>query len=315
MSASVRDWTAAISAELKKVVKGQDDVTEHLLVCMLAHGHALLEGVPGLAKTLLVKCLSKAMGAEYRRVQFTPDLMPSDLTGVRVYLAAEGRFELQRGPVFTQFLLADEINRTPPKTQSALLQAMEERTVSIDGTDYALSDQFFVMATQNPIEHEGTYPLPESQLDRFLMKISINYPQPTAELEVLKLHHAGLDPHRLEGIAQIAGTGDLSALAAEIHAVKVEDKVMQYVLEIVGATRRSPQVMLGGSPRASVAILVCAKVMSAMRGRDYCIPDDVKAVAAPVLRHRLLLRPEAELEGLTADRLIDSQLAALPVPR
>jgi MoxR-like ATPase len=313
----VREWGERVRAELAKVVKGQDDVTEQLLCGLLARGHVLLEGVPGLAKTLLAKSLARCIGADYRRVQFTPDLMPSDLTGVRVFRVETSQFELQQGPVFTHFLLADEINRTPPKTQSALLQAMEERTVSIDGTDYPLPAPFFVMATQNPVEHEGTYPLPESQLDRFLMKLSMSYPSPEAELDMLKLHHAGLDPHRVNGalLGTVTSLEEVNQCNGEIGQVKVEDKVMSYILDIAASTRRSPQITLGASPRAAVALLGCAKAAAALRGRDFCTPDDVKSVAMPVLRHRLILRPEAELEGLTADRYLESQLSALPVPR
>lgn len=313
---TVQEWGKALGVELEKIVKGQGPVIEQVSTCLLAGGHVLLEGVPGLAKTLLAKVLARTVDAEYRRVQFTPDLMPSDLTGVQVYRARDERFELQKGPLFTQFLLADEINRSPPKTQSALLQAMEERMVTIDGTDHILPAPFFVIATQNPVEHEGTYPLPESQLDRFLMKVLVGYPPPAAELDMLRLHHQGLDPHRLDGrVARCAGAEDLAEMTREVQAVRVEDKVMHYILEIVGLTRRSSQLLLGASPRAAVSILACAKTTAALRGRDYLLPDDVKDVALPVLRHRLIIRPEAELEGLTADRFLVNQLAALPVPR
>ena len=313
---TVQEWGKALGAELEKVVKGQERAVEQVATCLLAGGHVLLEGVPGLAKTLLAKVLARTVEAQYRRVQFTPDLMPSDLTGVQVYRGREERFELQQGPLFTQFLLADEINRSPPKTQSALLQAMEERTITIDGTDHALPAPFFVIATQNPVEHEGTYPLPESQLDRFLMKVMVDYPSPSAELDMLRLHHEGLDPHHLEGrVARCASTDDLARLAGEIRAVRVEDKVMHYIIELAGHTRRSSQLLLGASPRAAVAILTCAKTTAALRGRDFVVPDDVKDVAVPVLRHRLLIRPEAELEGLSAERFLAHMLATLPVPR
>jgi MoxR-like ATPase len=311
---TVREWTDAVSRALAQTIKGQEAVIEQVLVSLLARGHVLLEGVPGLAKTLVAKELAHATGAEWRRVQFTPDLMPSDLTGVRIW--QDGRFELQRGPVFTAYLLADEINRSPPKTQAALLQAMEERQVTIDGTNHALPPRFFVIATQNPVEQEGTYPLPEAQLDRFLMKVTLTYPTPEAELEVLRLHHAGFDPHLPSRNGSASTTvDDLASTEAEIQAVKVEDRVLAYILEIVHGTRRSPQLLLGASPRAAVAVLVCAKVLAARRGRDFCIPDDVKDVSLPVLRHRLILRPEAELEGLTADRFLQSHLQSLAVPR
>lgn len=310
---TVKEWAEAVSHRLAETIKGQEGGVDHVLVALLARGHALLEGVPGLAKTLLAKELAHATGTEWRRVQFTPDLMPSDLTGVRVY--QDGRFDLQRGPVFTSFMLADEINRSPPKTQAALLQAMEERNVTIDGTDYPLPSRFFVIATQNPIEQEGTYPLPEAQLDRFIMKILLSYPSPQAELDMLRLHHSGFNPHAPNRDGAVVRLEDLTSTEAEIQNVKVEDKVLGYILTIVQATRKSPQLLLGASPRAAVALLTCAKALAAMRGRDYVIPDDVKEVALPVLRHRVILRPEAELEGLAADRYVQNQLQAIEVPR
>lgn len=312
---TVRELGETLAGEVGRLVKGQRTVVEQAIIGLLVRGHVLLEGVPGLGKTLLAKAMARLLHARYSRVQFTPDLMPSDLTGVRVFLAHEGRFEFQEGPIFTNFLLADEINRTPPKTQSALLEAMEERAVTVDGARHVLAEPFFVMATQNPVEHEGTYPLPESQLDRFLMKIVLDYPTADAEREVLRLHHEGLDPHALAGLEPRFDAAALAAAAREIAAVKVEDKVLEYLLELVTSTRRSAQVVLGASPRAGVALLQCSKARAALVGRDYCIPDDVKEMASPVLRHRLLLRPEAELEGLTPDRFLESRMAAVPVPR
>lgn len=316
-SMTVQELGQALSREVGRLLKGQPEVVDQAVIGLLVRGHVLLEGVPGLGKTLLAKALASLVRAEYRRVQFTPDLMPSDLTGVRVYLAHEERFQFQPGPVFTNFLLADEINRTPPKTQAALLEAMEERRVTVDGAMHRLPEPFFVMATQNPIEHEGTYPLPESQIDRFLMKIVLDYPAAEAEREILRLHQQGLDPHDpvASGLQPLCGTEDLETAAREIQSVQVEDQVLDYVVQLVGATRRSPQVMLGASPRAGVALLQCARARAALQGRDYTTPDDVKGMVRPVLRHRILLRPEAELEGLTADRFLEARLASVPVPR
>jgi MoxR-like ATPase len=298
-------------------VKGQDAIVEGLLICLLADGHVLLEGVPGTAKTLMAKALSHTLNLEFRRVQFTPDLMPSDIIGTTVYDMKSAEFFVKKGPAFTAVLLADEINRTPPKTQSALLQAMEERFVSIDGVDHPLPEPFIVIATQNPIEYEGTYPLPEAQLDRFLMKLQVDYPTPEEELGMLMLHRDGLDPHR-EGLAKLQQVADLPLLRAakaEVNRVTVEDGVMHYLVHLIAATRAAHQVVLGGSPRATVSLLRCARALAALEGRTFITPDDVKLIARPVLRHRIILRPEMELEGLTADHLIDSVLTAVPVPR
>ena len=313
----VQELAQTLTREAGRLLRGQPQVVEQAVLGLLVRGHVLLEGVPGLGKTLLAKALSSLVRARFQRVQFTPDLMPSDLTGVRVFLASSASFEFQPGPVFTNFLLADEINRTPPKTQAALLEAMEERSVTVDGVLHRLPEPFFVLATQNPIEHEGTYPLPESQVDRFLMKIVLDYPSPEAEREVLRLHQQGLDPHDPAGSGLVAccGPEDLEAAWREIQAVRAEDALLDYVVHLVAATRRSPQVLLGASPRAGVALLQCARARAASQGRDFATPDDVKGMVHPVLRHRILLRPEAELEGLTPDRFLEGRVASVPVPR
>jgi MoxR-like ATPase len=314
---SIAELSASVRSEIQKVIQGQEQVIDQTLVCFLSGGHALLEGVPGLAKTLLAKCLATAVGGEFKRVQFTPDLMPSDVTGTMVFDLAATTFHLRQGPVFTNLLLADEVNRTPPKTQSALLEAMEEHAVSIDGTTYPLPSPFFVMATQNPIEHEGTYPLPEAQLDRFLMKIELDYPTEEAERAVIRLHDRGLNPHDLAaaGVRQVCGPAELQAARAEFARLTLKDEVLEYILQIARRTRELPQLLVGASPRAAVALMSCAKITAAMRGRDFVTPDDVKEVAYPVLRHRLILQPEAELEHLTPERALDAVLAAVPVPR
>jgi MoxR-like ATPase len=314
---TVAELQEAVTAEARKAVQGQQQVLEQMLVCLLSRGHVLLEGVPGIAKTLLAKTLAAIVGADFKRIQFTPDLMPSDITGTNVFDVNAGRFELRRGPVFTQILLADEINRTPPKTQSALLQAMEERFVTIDGVDHPLSEPFFVVATQNPIEYEGTYPLPEAQLDRFLLKVLVDYPDQAEEEAVLRQAHKGFESHNLAaaGVRTVVTPPALAGCVAAIEQVHVHDAVLNYIVRVVRGSRQAHGVVLGGSPRAELALLRCGKTLAALRGRDYVIPDDVKALALPVLRHRLLLRPEAELEGLTPDRVVENLLAATPVPR
>lgn len=290
---------------------------ELALVAILANGHVLLEGVPGVAKTLLVRCLAKTLDLQYGRIQFTPDLMPSDVIGTNVFDPKEGDFKLRHGPVFVNILLADEINRTPPKTQAALLEAMEERRVTIDGAPYPLPPPFIVFATQNPIDFEGTYPLPEAQQDRFLLKVLIDYPRDTDEINVLRRHHSGFRPQLLEqaGIQPVLNQQALEALQNEVRSVSVEDKIFNYIYEVVKATRSSADILVGGSPRAGIALLNCSKALAAIRGREFVIPDDVKALALPVLRHRVLLRPEAEVEGLSVDRVLQSVIDAQIVPR
>jgi len=306
-----------IRAEIRKAIAGQTAVIEQVLVAVLASGHVLLEGVPGVAKTLLVRALAKALDLPYGRIQFTPDLMPSDVIGTNVFDPKTNDFRLRKGPVFVSVLLADEINRTPPKTQAALLEAMEERRTTIDGEPYLLPPPFLVFATQNPIDFEGTYPLPEAQQDRFLMKVLIDYPESESEMDVLRRHHAGFKPQNLEeaGIKPVIDQKELAQMQTEVQQVTVEDKVFNYIYDTVKATRNSNDLLVGASPRAGIALLNCSKALAALRDRDFVIPDDVKELALPVLRHRVLLRPEAEVEGYNADRVLASILAGQIVPR
>ena len=318
MSRTATDARTAVLGvrdEVAKAVVGQDAVVTGLVVALLVRGHVLLEGVPGVAKTLLVKALATALDLDFKRVQFTPDLMPSDVTG-QVILEG-GTFRFRPGPVFTNLLLADEVNRTPPKTQAALLEAMEERQVTVEGQARPLPQPFVVVATQNPVEYEGTYPLPEAQLDRFMLKLSVPYPTAEQEQAVLARHHRGMDPHDLEalGLQAVAGPAELAAARAEVAAVEVQDQVQAYIVALVRATRDSPSFTLGASPRGATMLLWAAKAWAWLAARPFVTPDEVKAVAKPALRHRVALRPEVELEGGTADGVLDGVLASVPVPR
>ena len=317
MLENVSSTVEHIRTELRKVVVGQDAVVEQIVVVLLAEGHALVEGVPGTAKTLIVKTLARIIGAEFGRIQFTPDLMPSDITGTNVFNVATSAFALRRGAIFTDILLADEVNRTPPKTQAALLEAMEERQVTIDGELHPLSPLFTVLATQNPIEYEGTYPLPEAQLDRFLLKINIGYPTVDEEQQIVRKWDDGFNSRRLEQInVRPLPEGDAIARCRhEVRAARTEPGVQRYVVEIVGRTRAHPAIANGASPRGSIALLMCAKALAAMRGRSFPTPDDVRDIARPVLRHRLNLRAEAELDGATPDIVITEILNTTEVPR
>jgi MoxR-like ATPase len=315
--ASPRDAVVAVRDEVAKVVVGQDAVVSGLLAALLVRGHVLLEGVPGVAKTLLVNTLSAALDLGFKRLQFTPDLMPSDVIGTTIYEQATGQFRFREGPVFTNLLLADEINRTPPKTQAALLEAMEEHQVSVEGDPHALPVPFLVVATQNPVEYEGTYPLPEAQLDRFLFKLLVPYPSEDQEIEVLARHDRGLDPHDVAGagVTAVASRADLRAARGEVGAVRVDPAVQRYIVAIARATRDSPSLSLGVSPRGATMLLHAAKAWAWLSAKDFVTPDEVKAVARPCLRHRILVRPEVELEGVTADGVLDGLLATVPVPR
>jgi MoxR-like ATPase len=317
MPNTVSSTVEHIRNELQKVIVGQDEVIEQILIALLAEGHALIEGVPGTAKTLTVKTLSRIINASFSRIQFTPDLMPSDITGTNIFNLATSSFNLRRGPIFTDILLADEINRTPPKTQAALLEAMEERQVTIDGDAYALPPIFTVLATENPIEYEGTYPLPEAQLDRFQLKILINYPSEEHEREVLSRWDSGFNSKRLNEV-DIRPLSDPQAILqcrAEVARARMEPGVQHYAVDLVRRTRAHPFIHYGASPRASVALLLCSKALAAIRGREFVTPDDVRDVALPVLRHRLTLRAEAELDGVTPDSLISEILRSAEVPR
>lgn len=316
MPDEANQFATAARAEIGKVIVGQTDVINQMLAVLLAGGHALLEGVPGTAKTLAVKALARISQLEFQRVQCTPDLMPADILGANVFNMATSSFNLHRGPVFTDLLLVDEVNRMPPRTQSALLESMEERQVTLDGARHGLSNFFTVFATQNPVEFEGTYPLPEAELDRFLFKIRINYPEPDHEVEVLNRYQNGFDPRDLEKLGlTVVGSARLAAAHAEVTAVTVEPALLRYISTVVRRTRDWPAVSLGGSTRATVNLLLASKTLAAMEGRNYLIPDDVKAAAPPVLRHRLLVRPEADLEGVTPDRIVTEVLAGVEVPK
>lgn len=302
--------------QLKKVIVGQQDVIDHVVLTLLCGGHALLEGVPGMAKTLLAKTLARILRIEYQRVQCTSDLMPSDILGTNVLNVATASFTLHHGPVFTDLLLVDEINRMPPRTQAALLECMEERQVTIDGTRHPLSQVFTVIGTENPIEFEGTYPLPEAQLDRFLLKINVGYLSVEEEAAVLVSHHNGFDPHQLDRMEfQSIDEQHLLTAREEVKRVRIEDALFRYLIQIIRRTRDWPSISLGASPRAAVTLMQVAKGLAAMDGRDYLIPDDIKRGALPVLRHRLLLKPEAELEGVSADQVINDLIKTIEVPR
>ena len=316
-SPELREALGAVRSEVGRAVVGQDAAVTGLVIALLCRGHVLLEGVPGVAKTLMVRALSAALDLDTKRVQFTPDLMPGDVTGSLVYDARSAEFSFREGPVFTNLMLADEINRTPPKTQASLLEAMEERQVSVDGTPRALPDPFIVIATQNPVEYEGTYPLPEAQLDRFLLKLTLPLPERHEEIEVLARHAAGFDPRDLvkAGVRAVAGKEVLARARTEVAQVQIAPEVLGYVVDLVRATRQSPSLSLGVSPRGATALLATSRAWAWLSGRPYVTPDDVKALAHPTLRHRIQLRAEAELEGVTAETVLDTVLASVPVPR
>ncbi len=314
---AAREALLALRREVGKAVIGQEQAVSGLVVTLLCGGHALLEGVPGVAKTLLVRALARSLSLDTKRVQFTPDLMPGDVTGSLVYDSRDSSFDFREGPVFTNLLLADEINRTPPKTQASLLEAMEERQVTVEGRARMLPDPFLVIATQNPLEYEGTYPLPEAQLDRFLVKLTMPVPPREDEVRVLAAHSGGFDPRNLDaaGVTAVAGPAELAAGRAAVRRVEARQDVLGYIVDLARATRSAPSLSLGVSPRGATALLSTAKAWAWLSGRSYLTPDDVKALARPTLRHRVALRPEAELEGVTVDAVLDGVLATVPVPR
>jgi MoxR-like ATPase len=303
--------------EIGKVIIGQVELVEGALIALFCEGSVLIEGAPGLGKTLLVNTLSRVVSCGFNRVQFTPDLMPSDLTGNSIYDMSEKKFRFRKGPLFTNLLLADEVNRSPPKTQSALLEVMQEAQITVDGTTYKLDRPFLVLATQNPLEHEGTYPLPEAQIDRFMFKLLVDYPAPAEEVEILNHYANGRDPRTLSGfdINPVLSAADVLEIQQTVGQVIIEPKIIDYIANIVGKTRDWHSVSIGASPRAGVSMLLSGRTMAACRGRDFVTPDDVKEVAMWVLRHRLRLRPEAELEGSTADEVVRNILDSVEVPR
>jgi MoxR-like ATPase len=316
-SANVLSLGRSVQAEIERVIHGQSTAIQSLLVALTAGGHVLLEGVPGVAKTLLARSLAAALRCSFSRIQFTPDLMPSDITGVNVFDSTTGEFRFRPGPLFADIVLADEINRAPAKTQAALLEAMQEHQVSVDGQTRELSRSFTVVATQNPVEYEGTYPLPEAQLDRFLMKVTMDYPGEDEERAMLKMSQA-LGEHVLKPfsvIRPIAGPAEIAHMRATAQAVRVDDTVLEYALRIMRQSRSLASLTLGGSPRAAIMLLQTAKALALLRGKDYVTPDEVQVMALPVLRHRVRLTPEAEIEGLTADACIQSLLAQVEIPR
>jgi len=298
-----------VRSELSKVVIGKEDVMEKIFICLLSSGHVLLEGVPGIAKTHIAKNFSAALGCKFKRIQFTPDLLPMDIIGSNVYVQHSGEFVFKEGPIFANIVLADEVNRSPPKTQSALLECMQERQVTVEGKTYPLPSPFMVLATQNPIELEGTYPLPEAQVDRFLMKVIVDYPTKEEEIKILELEREG------KAVRAVTSAKEIVRLSKEVEKVYIDPSIRNYIVEIVTRTRKSPDLLLGASPRASIALQLTAKVHAAIRGRDFVIPDDVKAMLVPVLNHRLILKPEAELEGKTVLDVIKSIESSVEIPR
>jgi MoxR-like ATPase len=314
---TMRSTCETICNEVGRVVVGQPELVRQVLVALLARGHVLIEGVPGVGKTLLVRCLASVLGAEFKRIQFTPDLMPTDVTGGNVFDARKGEFSFVKGPVFTQLLLADEINRAPAKTQSSLLEAMQEASVTVDGVSRPLPAPFLVIATQNPVESQGTYPLPEAQLDRFLLQLLVGHPTQTVEKQILRNYVAGFDAARLERaeLRRVADPSVVLAMQGYVSHVRVDDQLVDYISELVARTRAHPSIFLGASPRGALGLVAAARTHAAVHGRDFVIPDDVQAYAAPVLRHRIMMQPDAELSNQRADDVIQAILREVPVPQ
>lgn len=311
----LKQAVANIKAQLAKIIIGQDEFVELLIASLLANGHVLIEGVPGIAKTITAKLFAKTLKTDFARIQFTPDLMPSDVLGTSVLQVKTSEFEFKKGPIFSNVVLIDEINRAPAKTQSALFEVMEERQITMDGERYIMDYPFMVLATQNPVEQEGTYALPEAQLDRFLFKIKVGYPTLEDEVIILKTHHQHKQAAPQDAIDGILTANDLKKFRAQVQDILIEDKIFNYIAQIVDHTRNHPHLYLGGSPRASLAIMNASKAFAAMNGRDFVTPDDVKRALAPVLRHRVILSPEREMEGMTPETVIDIIAQSIEIPR
>jgi len=304
-----------LNQEVATKLIGQEDLVERMTIALFCNGHALIEGVPGIAKTLAAKLFTKVLDVGFSRIQFTPDLMPSDIIGTSIYNSKTGEFEFKKGPIFSNIILIDEVNRAPAKTQSALFEAMEERQVSVDGITYKLPDPFMVLATQNPVEHEGTYKLPEAQLDRFLFKIDIEYPSLEEEIQILQAATTPLEFYNLDKIKPILSSSDIETFKKTIAAVKVEGNLLRYIAQLTDTTRGSNQLFLGASPRASIGILMASKALAAINGRDFVTPEDIKDSLSPILKHRLILTPEKEIEGITVDQIIDEIIEQVEIPR
>ena len=314
---SVEELNQRVLNEVKKVIVGQDELAELCMVSLLCGGHVLLEGPPGTGKTLLVRTLAKALGLKFGRIQFTPDLMPSDIVGTNIFNFQKNEFILQKGPIFTQFLLADEINRTPPKTQAALLESMQERRVTLDGESHILSKVFLVAATQNPIEQEGTYPLPEAQLDRFLFKLLVNYPDRNAEIEMVRRHQHGLVGFAPEemGVKEVTNEAEILAIRKKVNSILVSEGIIEYIVTIIRQTREHPFILYGASPRAALMLANGARAYAVLQGREYVIPDDIKSLMVHTLRHRVILTPNAHIEGVTMENVLEEIISEVPVPR
>lgn len=311
----LRESLEKIKHEISKVIVGQDNMIEHLLAALLSNGHVLIEGVPGVAKTITAKLLAKTISVDFSRIQFTPDLMPSDILGTSVFNVKDGDFNFKKGPIFSNFILIDEINRSPAKTQSALFEVMEERQITMDGTQYIMEQPFLVIATQNPIEHEGTYRLPEAQLDRFLFKIDVKYPNLNQEIEIIKNQHSNKLNDKTDAVQAVVSGDQLKRYQQLVREVIVEENLLEYIAKIIVNTRENQFLYLGASPRASLALLTASKAFAAIRGRDFVTPEDIKEASYAVLRHRVIVSPEREMEGLSADEIIRQILENIEIPR
>jgi MoxR-like ATPase len=312
---ALRHAMEQIRQEVGKVIVGQHEMVDQLLVALLTKGHVLIEGVPGVAKTITARLLSRCLDMDFSRIQFTPDLMPSDIIGTSIFDASKAAFEFKRGPIFSNFILIDEINRSPAKTQAALFEVMEERQITVDGMRYSMQEPFVVIATQNPVEHEGTYRLPEAQLDRFLFKIKVAYPTQKQEVEIIKREHAIVDQNKIDAVQKVLTTADLIKYQTMVRKVAVKEELLSYIAEIVCKTREHHLIYLGASPRASIAMLLASKGFAALEGRDFVTPDDIKSAAASVLNHRIVVSPEREMEGLTAENVIEQIIESISIPR